>query len=1043
MQPVTPLRQQPHQQHNINSRPRRSISNNSSNTTTAATTAESSSRRSSRLQAANEVIARNSPVMLQYDLLKNTPPSRRRDHNTLTTHEEDSLAPPLALQTRKRTRSAIQAEEDNDNVDEEEYGADETEAQDCQSASAKFDEAKAHMKALAEYLEANREDILNGTLEQEANTAVGQAVLAVANMNQDAGQAYRQALQGIYGGSASGMQKEDALVDSPHDLADLRDLFANGRALYNATTTSLAAPAEIPSKRPRLTRDQQANEAAGPSNTNKRSAATHMETALATPKQTSRAPTDNGSRRPTSRRTAAVTAATAISNNSTSKRRSASRTTTAAGGSASKRSNKAQRDDERRHQQEQDALDWKKKYKRAFKSFVFYFDGFDAARKREAEKCVKDLGAQVESFFSKQVSHVVTTRPIPAPERASSALNAPAASTSLAASTKANIFQAPSTTLQPSGKENALHQQQARNSSESPSKQAAAAKDAFTGPSSRRSKTRLGAANPNNIMYPIKTPPKIKAFADFEKTESKDILVKAQSFGMKLWNVEKLQRVLERLMSDDSPSQSALRQGLIVNNAHIAAGHAFNLQMNGNAPRPSLPSLLRAEALTGSTYERDLNALRPDFHYFNPKNGYILVEDTSGEFQPAHAKEYSQRIHSKPGDENRDTEWPTLWGGQEGRQAFFKASSSYKPTLPSIDLIRSNERGCAIKVAAPSNTNSKKHNQQQQSSHIADPPSYLAASGNSQIITSNIQSGTSTRSGQVLGANGAKGLPTKMNGYIVDKRLARLGSKNAHIVTIGNNSTFLQQTSTRTSTSQNGSATSDFARAAANLKASNDKLRASLEKRGRIIPPRPEPKKPGYCENCRVRFEDFKTHTRTKKHRRFALDQSNWTQLDELFGKIKRPINPELLELYADADMQNDIPSDIEASDKEEEEEEYSDEEDLCEEDDSGFASLSFDYQPAACDAKRRKMRHGNTDEDEEDDHHRDMYAAMAQATNRQYLHKRRDDSEDEDSQENVVNNEGGDDEEDDDEEVVDTSEEEEALETASEEEDMSEDEQN
>jgi len=28
------------------------------------------------------------------------------------------------------------------------------------------------------------------------------------------------------------------------------------------------------------------------------------------------------------------------------------------------------------------------------------------------------------------------------------------------------------------------------------------------------------------------------SFADFEKTESKDILVKAQSFGMKLWSVE-------------------------------------------------------------------------------------------------------------------------------------------------------------------------------------------------------------------------------------------------------------------------------------------------------------------------------------------------------------------------------------------------------------------------------------------------------------------------------------------------------------------------
>lgn len=315
-------------------------------------------------------------------------------------------------------------------------------------------------------------------------------------------------------------------------------------------------------------------------------------------------------------------------------------------------------------------------------------------------------------------------------------------------------------------------------------------------------------------------------------------------------------------MSDDSPSQNALRQGLIVNNAaHVAAGHAFNLQMNGNAPRLSLPSLLRAEALTGSTYERDLNALRPDFHYFNPKNGYILVEDSSGEFQPAHAKEYSQRIYSKSGEENRDTEWPTLWGGQEGRQAFYKPSSSYRPTLPSRELIRSNDLGRAPEPSY--GIPALKKQNQSQGSQVQDPPSYLAASGNSQIITSNIQSGTSTRSGQVLGANGAKATGSTLhNGYIVDKRLARLGSKNAHIVTIGNNSNkYLQQVSTTTTattamsattTGPSGSVRSELARRAI------QNAGAAIKKLKSLAPPKPEPKKPGYCENCRVRFDDFK-----------------------------------------------------------------------------------------------------------------------------------------------------------------------------------------
>ena len=33
-------------------------------------------------------------------------------------------------------------------------------------------------------------------------------------------------------------------------------------------------------------------------------------------------------------------------------------------------------------------------------------------------------------------------------------------------------------------------------------------------------------------------------------------------------------------------------------------------------------------------------------------------------------------------------------------------------------------------------------------------------------------------------------------------------------------------------------------------------------------------KKPGHCENCRCRFDDFYEHTRSRRHRKFALDES-------------------------------------------------------------------------------------------------------------------------------------------------------------------------
>lgn len=51
--------------------------------------------------------------------------------------------------------------------------------------------------------------------------------------------------------------------------------------------------------------------------------------------------------------------------------------------------------------------------------------------------------------------------------------------------------------------------------------------------------------------------------------------------------------------------------------------------------------------------------------------------------------------------------------------------------------------------------------------------------------------------------------------------------------------------------------------------------------------------KPGYCENCRDKFDDFEEHTLTRKHRRFAQNTTNWAELDALLFEIQRPLKEE------------------------------------------------------------------------------------------------------------------------------------------------------
>ncbi|KAF6014350.1 hypothetical protein HII13_000695 [Brettanomyces bruxellensis] len=44
--------------------------------------------------------------------------------------------------------------------------------------------------------------------------------------------------------------------------------------------------------------------------------------------------------------------------------------------------------------------------------------------------------------------------------------------------------------------------------------------------------------------------------------------------------------------------------------------------------------------------------------------------------------------------------------------------------------------------------------------------------------------------------------------------------------------------------------------------------------------------KPGYCENCRVKYADFGEHIQTDKHRQFALNPANFREIDDLINTV-------------------------------------------------------------------------------------------------------------------------------------------------------------
>ena len=296
------------------------------------------------------------------------------------------------------------------------------------------------------------------------------------------------------------------------------------------------------------------------------------------------------------------------------------------------------------------------------------------------------------------------------------------------------------------------------------------------------------------------------------------------------------------------------------------------------ASKPSLPTLLHQEKTSGVTTERDPQVLRPDFHYFPPTSRYVLSEDTTGEHRTILFREWA-----KP-RKNEDPEWPVMYGGADGRCAFTKTEHAVpmpktRPAaLANQALLRRAisgnqlyKRGAATLAPAAAVDDSGAG----ESGFLPPAPpahtyysTYQAASGNSVVITSNI---ASTTSAAPPGAYG------HMAGGPMDKRIVDL-NRRATVLSSGAQGRLLPLPRLRRTMSVD---TGLNARAAA----------------------REQLPKAGYCENCRLRFDDFKQvrlsraktaltrqHVVHRKHRKFAEKLSTWVELDAMIRRVERPL---------------------------------------------------------------------------------------------------------------------------------------------------------
>lgn len=255
---------------------------------------------------------------------------------------------------------------------------------------------------------------------------------------------------------------------------------------------------------------------------------------------------------------------------------------------------------------------WQKHYRRQFPQFVFYFDNVPDETRTKAMRQIHSLGAREEKFFSKAVTHIVTTRPIPSEQSSTSPDDG---------ESKYDISL--SKTVQPS----AITQDQ------------------------RKGATLLDAQIQRRNQHVAS---QLQQNVDQRKpqTQSADILSRARALGIKIWALEKLHRVLGTILEADTGDH-----------AHETRGHGAQRVSTRQAHDADLEQLLRHEKVNGPA-DRDMSVATQDM--VTLRGCYIYVHDMDERTKPTLVRDYAKPSSKEQG------KWPQFRLTSIGRCPFIE-----------------------------------------------------------------------------------------------------------------------------------------------------------------------------------------------------------------------------------------------------------------------------------------------------------------------------------------------------------------------------------
>ncbi|KAI9803582.1 MAG: hypothetical protein M1825_001925 [Sarcosagium campestre] len=551
---------------------------------------------------------------------------------------------------------------------------------------------------------------------------------------------------------------------------------------------------------------------------------------------------------------------------------------------------------------------WQRHYRKVFPQFVFYFESIPDDLHRRCSRQVLSLGAREEKFFSKDVTHVITTRQIP-----------PVAAASEAVGTAQN-YNGQQKTINPLLLERTPTYSQINDA-------VPRGKFAF--------EAALGKKPTNNARPEMGLLPD----GEFKKRPqgNVDVLTKAREMGMKIWALEKLQRMMTTMFDNNFESTT---------HGHNTRGNTATVGTLKPSHEADLTRMLRNERLNGAT-DRDPMVSSTDLVQF--KGPFIFVHDLEERYRPTLAREYPKVNHREEGI------WPMFRSVQDYKCPFVedygytkreppKQTKRKAAAAPDAPACQSREQGGVTKrpriddtiakmplgaAGNGANRGAPKPAAAKPEAKMFHPPRAMPAKRVSSELMGappqRMRVGHGQRPRKLGGEPIASGvqpsnITSAIKSQMVSSTAAAPGTKvgtSREVMELKRK--VLEKNSgveTKELLSQNTVPDAERVRnqrinpnfRAAKRKA-NEKLgyvdedftlseeeenarRVAAADRAKLAPKPPVKRdpKPGYCENCREKFDDFDEHTISRRHRKFAVSTKNWSELDDLLMQLVRPL---------------------------------------------------------------------------------------------------------------------------------------------------------